>query len=64
MGIGPGGRRIDPTGHENEDEDKDEDEEYFREIAGDDPRIAFGFISDQELLDLYANARAVIFVPN
>jgi len=41
-----------------------EDEKYFREIAGDDPRIAFlGFVSDQELLDLYANALAVLFPP-
>lgn len=41
-----------------------EDEKYFREIAGDDPRIAFlGFVSDQELLDLYANALAVLFLP-
>ena len=41
-----------------------EDEAYFREIAGDDPRIAFpGFVSDQELLDLYANALAVLFLP-
>ena len=41
-----------------------EDERYFREIAGDDPRIAFlGFVSDQELLDLYANALAVLFLP-
>lgn len=41
-----------------------EDEKYFREIAGEDPRIAFlGFVSDQELLDLYANALAVLFVP-
>lgn len=41
-----------------------EDEKYFREVADDDPRIAFlGFVSDQELLDLYANALAVLFVP-
>jgi glycosyltransferase involved in cell wall biosynthesis len=41
-----------------------EDEKYFRDIAGDDPRIAFlGFVSDQELLDLYANALAVLFLP-
>ncbi len=41
-----------------------EDEKYFREIAGDDPRIAFlGFVTDQELLDLYANALAVLFLP-
>ena len=38
--------------------------QYFREVAGDDPRIEFlGFVSDQELLDLYANALAVLFPP-
>jgi glycosyltransferase involved in cell wall biosynthesis len=41
-----------------------EDEAYFRGIAGRDERIRFtGFVSDQELLDLYANALAVLFVP-
>jgi glycosyltransferase involved in cell wall biosynthesis/GT2 family glycosyltransferase len=41
-----------------------EDEPYFRELAKNDPRIAFlGFVTDQELLDLYANALAVLFVP-
>jgi glycosyltransferase involved in cell wall biosynthesis len=41
-----------------------EDEPYFREIAGGDPRIAFlGFVSDQELLDLYARSLAVLFLP-
>src|SRR5664279_2710716 len=41
-----------------------EDEKLFREIAGDDPRIAFlGFVSDQELLALYANALGVLFLP-
>jgi glycosyltransferase involved in cell wall biosynthesis len=41
-----------------------EDEEYFRKIAGDDPRIKFlGFVSDEDLRDLYANALAVLFVP-
>jgi glycosyltransferase involved in cell wall biosynthesis len=41
-----------------------EDEAYFRELAADDPRIHFlGFVSDKELLALYANALAVLFVP-
>lgn len=41
-----------------------EDERYFRELAGDDPRIQFvGFVSDEEMLALYANALAVLFVP-
>jgi glycosyltransferase involved in cell wall biosynthesis len=41
-----------------------EDEAYFRDLAGQDERIRFtGFVSDQELLDLYANALAVLFVP-
>ena len=41
-----------------------EDEAYFRELAKDDPRIGFlGFVSDEELLALYANALAVLFVP-
>jgi glycosyltransferase involved in cell wall biosynthesis len=41
-----------------------EDEPYFRELARNDPRIAFlGFVTDQQLLDLYANALAVLFVP-
>ena len=41
-----------------------EDEDYFRELAGNDPRIRFlGFVTDSELLDLYANALAVLFVP-
>jgi glycosyltransferase involved in cell wall biosynthesis len=41
-----------------------EDEAYLRETAGKDARIAFlGFVSDQELLDLYANALAILFVP-
>lgn len=41
-----------------------EDESYFRELAKNDPRITFlGFVTDQELLDLYANALAVLFVP-
>jgi len=41
-----------------------EDEAYFRRLAGNDPRIRFlGFVSDAEMLKLYANALAVLFVP-
>lgn len=41
-----------------------EDEEHFRKVAQDDPRITFlGFVSDEELIALYANALAVLFVP-
>lgn len=41
-----------------------EDEPYFRELAKNDSRINFlGFVSDQELIGLYANALAVLFVP-
>ncbi len=41
-----------------------EDESRFRALAGSDPRIRFtGRVSDAELADLYADARAVIFVP-
>ena len=41
-----------------------EDEAYFRQVAGGDPRIHFlGFVSDAELLELYANALAVLFPP-
>lgn len=41
-----------------------EDETEFRRLAGDDPRIRFlGFVSDEEMLRLYANALAVLFVP-
>ncbi len=41
-----------------------EDEAEFRCLAGDDPRIRFlGFVSDEEMLQLYANALAVLFVP-
>lgn len=40
------------------------DEARLREIAGSDPRIRFlGFVNDDALLDLYADARAVLFVP-
>ncbi len=41
-----------------------EDEQEFRKLAGNDPRIQFlGFVSDEEMLRLYANALAVLFVP-
>jgi len=41
-----------------------EDEDHLREVAGNDPRIRFlGFVTDSEMLDLYANALAVLFVP-
>lgn len=41
-----------------------EDEPEFRKLAGNDPRIQFlGFVSDEEMLRLYANALAVLFVP-
>jgi glycosyltransferase involved in cell wall biosynthesis len=41
-----------------------EDEHEFRKLAGQDPRIRFlGFVSDAEMLKLYANALAVIFAP-
>jgi glycosyltransferase involved in cell wall biosynthesis len=40
------------------------DEPRLREIAGADARIRFlGFVNDEALLDLYADARAVLFVP-
>ena len=40
------------------------DEGRLRELAGSDPRIRFlGFVNDDALLDLYANALAVLFVP-
>ncbi len=41
-----------------------EDESRLRQLAAGDPRIQFlGFVQDPELLDLYANALAVLFVP-
>ncbi len=41
-----------------------EDDAEFRRLAGDDPRIRFlGFVSDAEMLKLYADALAVVFVP-
>jgi len=41
-----------------------EDEAEFRRLAGNDPRIRFlGFVSDAEMLKLYADALAVLFVP-
>jgi glycosyltransferase involved in cell wall biosynthesis len=41
-----------------------EDEEHFRRLAGDDPRIRFlGFVSDKDLVALYADALGVLFFP-
>lgn len=41
-----------------------EDEDRFRKLAGNDNRIHFlGRVTDSELLDLYARALAVTFVP-
>ncbi len=41
-----------------------EDEAEFRRLAGNDPRVRFlGFVTDAEMIDLYANALAVLFVP-
>jgi len=41
-----------------------EEEERLRKLAGDDKRIEFlGHISDEELIDLYAGALAIPFVP-
>jgi glycosyltransferase involved in cell wall biosynthesis len=41
-----------------------EDEDFFKEVAGQDPRIRFlGYVSDDELAGLYANALAVLFLP-
>ena len=40
------------------------DEHRLRDLAGDDSRIVFlGFVRDSEMLDYYANALAVPFVP-
>ena len=40
------------------------DEQRLRELAGNDPRIVFlGFVRDSQMLDYYANALAVPFVP-
>lgn len=40
------------------------DEAALRQLAGGDPRIEFlGFVKDRELVELYANARAVPYVP-
>jgi glycosyltransferase involved in cell wall biosynthesis len=37
---------------------------HLQQLAGGDPRIEFlGFINDQSLLDLYANALAVLYIP-
>ncbi len=41
-----------------------EDETWFRELADGDKRITFlGHVSDEDLIDLYANALVVPFVP-
>ena len=41
-----------------------EDEAELRKLAGGDPRIRFlGFVDDAELVELYANALGVLFVP-
>ena len=41
-----------------------EDKKYFEDLAYDDDRITFlGKVSDQELIDFYANALVVPFVP-
>ncbi len=41
-----------------------EDESYFRNLADGDPRIHFlGYVGDEELLALYADALAVLFLP-
>ncbi|MGO9094324.1 MAG: glycosyltransferase family 4 protein [Bryobacteraceae bacterium] len=40
------------------------EEDLLRELAGDDPRIEFlGFVRDQEVTRLYANALAVVYAP-
>ena len=40
------------------------DEEEIRRLADGDPRIQFlGFVNDSEVIDLYANALAVLYVP-
>lgn len=40
------------------------DEEKLKEIAADDPRIQFlGFVNDDELVNLYADALAVLYLP-
>lgn len=40
------------------------DEERLKALAADDPRIHFlGYVSDEEMLKLYGDARAVPFVP-
>jgi glycosyltransferase involved in cell wall biosynthesis len=41
-----------------------EDEPEFRKLAGSDPRVQFlGFVTDEQMRRLYANALAVLFVP-
>ena len=40
------------------------DEESLRRKAGDDPRIQFlGFVNDEKIVGLYANALAVVYAP-
>ena len=41
-----------------------EDEQIFREVAGTDRKIEFcGYVTDAELIKLYSNCLAVVFVP-
>jgi glycosyltransferase involved in cell wall biosynthesis len=41
-----------------------EDEQYFKELAREDTRIKFlGYVSDDEIIELYAHALGVLFVP-
>jgi len=41
-----------------------DDREHLKQLAGNDQRIEFlGFVNDKDLVDLYANAFAVLFVP-
>jgi glycosyltransferase involved in cell wall biosynthesis len=37
---------------------------HLKELAGEDPRIVFlGFVNDTELVDLYANSMATLYIP-
>lgn len=41
-----------------------EDEPYFKQLADGDPRVKFlGYVSDEELIELYAHAFAILFLP-